>query len=268
MARVFALARHILAVVVVTGSVTGRMTIVMGVVRLLLFYRLLLIGRILRTIGPSVLRRAVRVTVQRARGAAVALRSASRRRLSIKRLIVLVAIFLALRASFVAGSLRCSVQRVTTIVVAIVVDVSSTISVAIGVVASPIVAMCDLALGAIGAAIVGGVAHLATEVFRRFAKEAFHQTLDLLMVERTVELFLLVKSLKKLRDRFDGRVLKRFTAENELLAVAVVVRHVVPLQSERVRQLRDVAYREDLGDAKHLLILLRVQARGGHEILH
>ena len=165
MARVFALACRIRVAVVVAGSIAGRTTIVMGVVRLLLFYRLLLIGRILRTIGPSVLRRAVRVTVQRARGAAVALRSASRRRLSIKRLIVLVAIFLALRASFVAGSLRCSVQRVTTIVVAIVVDVSSTISVAIGIVASPIIATRDLALGAIGVAIVGSVVHLAIEVF-------------------------------------------------------------------------------------------------------
>ena len=79
MARVVALACHILAVVVIAGSVAGRMAIVMGVVRLLLFYRLTLIGRILRTIGPRVLHRAVRVTVQRARGAAVALRSASRR---------------------------------------------------------------------------------------------------------------------------------------------------------------------------------------------
>ena len=77
MARVVALACHILAVVVIAGSVAGRMAIVMGVVRLLLFHRLLLIGRILQTIGPRVLRRAVRVTVQRARGAAVALRSAS-----------------------------------------------------------------------------------------------------------------------------------------------------------------------------------------------
>ena len=164
--------------------------------------------------------------------------------------------------SFVAGSLRRSVRRATTVVVAIVVDVSSTISVAIAVVASPIVATRDLALGAIGAAIIGGVAHLAMEVFRRFAKEAFLQTLDLLTVEQTAELFLLLKSLKKLCDHFDSRVLKRFTAKNELLAVAFVVQHVVPLQSEQVRRLWDVTGQEDLGNAKHLLKPLRVQARG------
>ncbi len=134
------------------------------------------------------------------------------------------------------------------------------ILVAIVVVALPIVTTHDLALGAIGVAIVGGVMHLATEVIRRFAKEVFLQTLDLPTIERTVELFLLVKSLKKLRDRFDGHVLKRFIAENELLAVAFVVRHVVPLKSKRVRRLWNVAGWEDLGDAKHLL------KRGGNEM--
>ena len=46
-----------------------------------------------------------------------------------------------------------------TIVVAIVINVSSTILVAVNIVALPIVATRDLALGAIGAALVGGVAH-------------------------------------------------------------------------------------------------------------
>ena len=128
--------------------------------------------------------------------------------------------------------------------------------------------MRDLALGAIGAAIVSGVAHLATDVFRRFAKEASLQTLNLLMVEQTVELSLLVKSLKKLCDRFDGCTLQHFSAENELLTVAFVVRHIVPLKSERVRRLQNVAGGEDLGDAKHLLKPLRVQARGGNELLY
>jgi len=101
--------------------------------------------------------------------------------------------------------------------------------------------------------------HLATDVFRRFAKEASLQTLNLLTVERTVELSLLVKSLKKLLDRFDGCTLQRFAAEN---------RHIVPLKSERVRRLRDVAGGEDLGDAKHLLKPLCMQAWGGNELLY
>ena len=120
--------------------------------------------------------------------------------------------------------------------------------------------MCDLKLGAIGAAIVGSVAHLATEVFQCFAKEAFLQMLDLLMVEQTIKLFLLVKSLKKLCDHFDGCILERFTAKNKLLAV---VRHVIPLQSKRVQRLWNVTGREDLGDAKHLPKPLRMQVRGG-----
>ena len=177
-------------VVIVAGSVAGRTTIGVSVVRLLLFFRLLLIGRVLQTIGRRVLCRAVQVTVQRARGAAVALRSASRRQLLIKRLIVAVAIFLTLRASFVAVLLRCSARRATTVVVAIVANVSSMISVAIDVVASPIAATHDLTLGVIGAAIVGGIAHLSTEVFRHFVKEAFLQTLNLLRFEQTVKLFL------------------------------------------------------------------------------
>ena len=57
-------------------------------------------------------------------------------------------------------------------------------------VALSIIATRDLKLGAIGAVIVSSVTHLATEVFQRFAKEAFLQTLDLLMVEQTVKLFL------------------------------------------------------------------------------
>ena len=190
MAQVFALDRRIRVVVVVAGSAAGRTMIVMGIVRLLLFYQLLLIGRVLQTIGPRMLRWAVRVTVQSAQDAVVALCSACQCRLWIKRLIVAVTIFLALQVLFITGLLRRSTQRATTIIVAIITDVSSTISVAIGIVASPIIATRNLALGAIGAAIVGGVVHLAMEVFRCFAKEAFLQTLDLLMVEQTVKLFL------------------------------------------------------------------------------
>ena len=84
-----------------------------------------------------------------------------------------------------------------TIVVAIVINVSSTILVAVNIVALPIVATRDLALGAIGAAIVGGVAHLAMEVLRCFVKEAFFQPLSLLTVEQTVEFFLVVETMKK-----------------------------------------------------------------------
>ena len=149
------------------------------------------------------------------------------------------------------------------VVVAIVVDVLLTISIAVNVVVPPIVATRDLALGAIGAAIVGGVTYLATEVLRRFAKEAFFQPLNLLTVEQTLKFFLLVESLKKGCDRFNGRVLQRLSAENELLAVAFMVRHIIPLERERVQWFWDVASRQKLGNTKHLFKPLRVQTGGG-----
>ena len=145
----------------------------------------------------------------------------------------------------------------------IVVNVSSTILVAVNVVALPIVTTRDLALGAIGAAIVGGVTYLATEVLRRFAKEAFFQPLNLLTVELTVQFFLLVESLKKGCDRFDGRVLQRLSAENKLLAVALMIGHIIPLERERARWFWIVASWQELGDAKHLFKPLRVQTGGG-----
>ena len=57
-----------------------------------------------------------------------------------------------------------------------IVVLALTILIAINVIASPIVATHDLALDAIGATTVGDVTHLATKVFRRFAKEAFLET--------------------------------------------------------------------------------------------
>ena len=111
--------------------------------------------------------------MQHARSATAAFCSASRRRLLVNRLIVAVAIFFAIQALFVAGSLQHSAQRVVTVVVAIVVNVSSMILVAVDVVASPIIATRDLALGVIGAAIIGGVTHLAMEVSAALGRRRF-----------------------------------------------------------------------------------------------
>ena len=76
----------------------------------------------------------------------------------------------------VAVSLQRFALRSTMVVVAIVL-------MAIDVVALLIFATRNLTLSAIGAAIVAIVAHLATEVFRRFVKEAFFQMLDFLTVK-------------------------------------------------------------------------------------
>ena len=71
-----------------------------------------------------------------------------------------------IQALLVAVSLQRFALRSTMVVVAIVL-------MAIDVVALSIFATRNLTLSAIGAAIVAIVAHLATEVFRRFVKEAF-----------------------------------------------------------------------------------------------
>jgi len=93
------------------------------------------------------------------------------------------------------------------IVVAIVVVLSTiSIVIAIVVVESSLVATRDLALRTIGATAIRRVAHLASEIIRRLSKEAFFNPLDLLTVERTVELLLLLKSLEERRDRIDSRV--------------------------------------------------------------
>ena len=97
-ARILALARRIRVVVVVAGSVACRMTSVVGVVRLLPFCWLLLVGRVLQTLCPRVLRQAVREAVQHAQSATAAFCSASRHRLLVNRLIVVVAILFAIQA--------------------------------------------------------------------------------------------------------------------------------------------------------------------------
>jgi len=92
--------------------------------------------------------------------------------------------------------------------VVVIVVVLSTILIAIAIVAVElsIVGTRDLVLGAIGLTAIRSAAHLAPEIFRRLLKEAFFELLDLLTVEQTVELLLLIKSLEERRDRIEGCV--------------------------------------------------------------
>jgi len=122
----------------------------------------------------------------------------------------------------VAVSFRRPARLATIVVVAIVV-VTSAVSAAFDVVASSIVATRELASRAMGATIVGGAANLAAESFRRLAEWELLVTFDRLAVERSVALFLLVESLKKGRNRLEGRVLQRFAAEDVYFAIALVV---------------------------------------------
>ena len=143
MARVFFLASWICAIVVVAGFIACRMATVVGVVCLLFFHRFLLICRVCWALLSCVLCRTVRMTVQPARGAAVALHLASRLWLLVKWLTVAFGI----QALLVAVSLQRFALRSTMVVVAIVL-------MAIDVVALSIFATRNLTLSAIGAAIV------------------------------------------------------------------------------------------------------------------
>jgi hypothetical protein len=74
---------------------------------------------------------------------------------------------------------------------------------------------------------------------------------------------LLEKSLKKGSNGLDRLVIERFTATDELFAVVLVVRHVVPLEGESVRWFLDVAGGKELGDTEHLFETMRMDARQG-----
>lgn len=150
----------------------------------------------------------------------------------------------------------------TTVVVAIVVNVLLAVSSTLNIVALPIVAMRNLAFDAIGAAIVGNVAHLATKILPRLVQEVLLQPLDLLAVKQAIEAFSAVESLEKHCDRLEHRVLQHFTAKNKLLAVAFMVRHIIPLERERTQWFWDVASGQKLSDAKHLFEPLHVQMGG------
>ncbi len=54
-----------------------------------------------------------------------------------------------------------------------------------------------------GATAVRRVAYFAPEVVGRLPEQVLFHTLNLLMIERAVKLFLLVQRLKKCSDRFD-----------------------------------------------------------------
>jgi hypothetical protein len=137
-------------------------------------------------------------------------------------------------------------------VVATVIVVDTTMMASISLfnnVAASIITKSDLASGAMAAPAVGGLADTSMEPLRSFTKETLANTIRLLAFDCTIELFLLKESLKKSRDGLDGLVVKRFSAQDELLAVVLVVRHVVPLKRKLIQRFQDVARLKKLGNA-------------------
>ena len=78
-------------------------------------------------------------------------------------------------------------------------------------------------------------------------------TVCLLVFDCTVELFLLKESLKKGHHRLNSLIVKHFAAQYELVPVAPVVGHVVPLERKPVQRFRDDTRRKKLGNVEHFL---------------
>ena len=99
------------------------------------------------------------------------------------------------------------------------------------------------------------------EILRYPLPRAVAEAVHLLLLERAVALFLSEESLKIFRQALDGLVGELFSARDELVAIGLVVRHVVPLDRELVARRQRLAGGEELRDAKHLLKSVRVVTR-------
>ena len=131
--------------------------------------------------------RATRVAVHFARGAlALAVLFAASRGFPLSRLVVVRAIPIASRA-FATVALRCSVGGAAVVATTIVVDMTTTMAPmsAVDNIVASIVAKSNLAVGALAATAVGGLAEPSTELLRSFAKETLADTVRLLAFDRT-----------------------------------------------------------------------------------
>ncbi len=104
------------------------------------------------------------------------------------------------------------------------------------------------------------------EILRYPLPRAVVEAVHLLLLKRTVALFLSKESLKIFSQALDSLVGKLFSARDELVAISLVVLHVVPLGCERLGQLRDLAGQEELGNAQHLFESMRVHSWQSEEV--
>ena len=206
--------RH--AVVAEACGVACRATLVVSVVCFRrLCCRLLLVGRVLRTLSPTVLCRSTRVAVHFARGGlALAVFLAASQGFPFSRLIVARAIPIASQA-FATVALQRSVGRAAVIAITIVVDTTTMASISLCIdVSASIVAKSKFASGALAAPTIRGLADTSAEFLQSFAKEMLADAIRLLALDRTVELLLLKKSLKEGPGGLDGLVIEHFPAQN------------------------------------------------------
>ena len=207
-------ARPHCAMVAEAPGVACRAALVVSVVRFCaLRCRLFLVGRVLQTFGPTVLCRATRVAVHFARGGLTpAVFLAASQGFLFSRLIVSRAIPIASRA-FIMVAFRCSVGGAAVVAIVIVMDTTTMASISLLVkVSVSIVAKSDLASGALAAPTIGDLADTSGELLQSFLKETLVDAIRLLALDRSVELLLLVKSLKEGSDGLNCLVIERLPA--------------------------------------------------------
>ena len=226
--------------------------------------RLLLVGQVLRTLGPTVLRRTAQVAVHFAWGGlALAVFLAASQGFLFSRLIVARAIPIASRA-FATVAFQRSVGRAAVIAITIVMDTTTMAPISLLVnISASIVTKSYLASGALAAPTVGGLANTPAELLQSFTKETLVDAIRLLALDHIVELLLLKESLKDGCDGLDGLVVEHFSTQDKLLLVVFFVQHVIPLKSELVQRFWDVARQKKLGKAEHLFETVRMHARRG-----
>ena len=196
-------------------GVARRAALIVSVVRFhMLCCRLLLVGRVLQTFGPTVLSRATRVAVHFARGGLTpAVFLAASQGFPFPRLIVARAIPIV-SGTFTTVAFQRSVGWAAVVAIAIVVDTTTMALISLLVnVSALIVVKSDLASGALAAPTVGALADMSAELLRSFSKETLADAICLLALGRSIELLLLEKSLKEGSDGLNCLVIERLPAQ-------------------------------------------------------
>jgi hypothetical protein len=109
--------------------------------------------------------------------------------------------------------------------------------------------------------------NLFEELILQFEMSKLFETLKLHVFEHAVNFVLVELCLEELGDAFEGLCLELLASNDEFIMVVLMKQHVIPLEHERVRWLCHVAGWQGFGSAQHLLELMPVCARGGHQIL-
>jgi hypothetical protein len=137
----------------------------------------------------------------------------------------------------------------------------------IDVVVLPVVAKSNLGFGAMTALAIQNLAEPSAELLQSFPEEMLADTIRPLAFDCPAELFLLKDSLEKGCGGLNGLIVENFTAQNKLLVIVLVVRHIVQLQRKRLGRFWDFTSQKELGSAKHLLKPVQMHAGQSQNVL-